>query len=111
MGFRRFFLILVGQAIDRLTGVFSDNDRRAEGNEAEVKELHDKIGELAVESNFFTMIKQMSPAKRKIMINWVRADLSLTMQGKLLKISQLSLYYTPVAGQLWDHIAPTSANL
>ncbi|MEH6647328.1 transposase [Sulfitobacter sp.] len=40
------------QAIDRLTGVFSDKVRRAEDNEAEVKELHAKIGKLAVESDF-----------------------------------------------------------
>mgnify|MGYP007117167996 FL=1 len=31
-----------------LTGVFSDKVRRAEDNEAEVKELHAKIGKLAV---------------------------------------------------------------
>ena len=38
------------QAIDGLTGVFSDKVRRAEDNEAEVKELHAKIGKLAVEN-------------------------------------------------------------
>ena len=37
-----------GQAIDGLTGVFSDKVRRAEDNEAEVKELHAKIGKLAI---------------------------------------------------------------
>ena len=31
-----------------LTGVFSDKVRRADDNEAEVKELHAKIGKLAV---------------------------------------------------------------
>lgn len=36
------------QAIDGLTGVFSDKVRRAEVNEAEVKDLHAKIGKLAV---------------------------------------------------------------
>lgn len=40
------------QAIDGLTGVFSDKVRRAEENEAEVKELHAKIGKLAVENDF-----------------------------------------------------------
>jgi transposase-like protein len=40
------------QAIDDLTGVFSDRVRRAEGNEVEVKELHAKIGKLAVENDF-----------------------------------------------------------
>ena len=40
------------QAIDGLTGVLSDKVRRAEDNEAEVKELHAKISKLAVENNF-----------------------------------------------------------
>jgi hypothetical protein len=34
------------QAIDGLTGVFSDKVRKAEDNEAEVKELNAKIGKL-----------------------------------------------------------------
>jgi transposase-like protein len=38
------------QAIDGLTGVFSDKVRKAKDNEAEVKELHAKIGKLAVEN-------------------------------------------------------------
>ena len=40
------------QAIDGLTGVFSDKVRRAEDNEAEVKELHAKIGKSAAETIF-----------------------------------------------------------
>ena len=40
------------QAINGLTGVFSDKVRKAEDNEAEVKELHAKIGKLAVENDF-----------------------------------------------------------
>lgn len=40
------------QAIDGSTGVFSDKIRRAEDNEAEVKELHARIGKLAVEDDF-----------------------------------------------------------
>ena len=42
------------QAIDGLTGVFSVKVRRAEDNEAEVKELHAKIGKLAVENDFLS---------------------------------------------------------
>lgn len=38
----------------------------------------------------------MSPSERKQMINRDRADLSLSKQCKLLKISRSSLYYTPV---------------
>ncbi|MEP1765978.1 MAG: hypothetical protein ABJJ53_04935 [Sulfitobacter sp.] len=37
-----------------LTGVFSDKVRRIEGNEAEGKELHAKIGKLAVENDFLS---------------------------------------------------------
>ena len=42
------------QAIDGLTGVFSDKARRVENNEAEVKELHAKIGKLSVENDFLS---------------------------------------------------------
>ncbi|MBU2935958.1 MULTISPECIES: hypothetical protein [Pacificibacter] len=38
----------------------------------------------------------MSLTERKALINADRTDLSLTKQCKLLKISRLSLYYTPV---------------
>ncbi|PZX12508.1 transposase [Celeribacter halophilus] len=38
------------QAIDGLTGVFSDKAKKIEDNEAEVKELHAKIGKLVVEN-------------------------------------------------------------
>ena len=40
------------QAIDGLTGVFSDKVKRVEDNDAAVKELHAKIGKLAVENDF-----------------------------------------------------------
>ena len=42
------------QTIDGLTGVFSDRVRQAEDNEAEVKDLHAKIGNLAVENDFLS---------------------------------------------------------
>jgi len=42
------------QAIDGLTGVFSDKVKRVENNEAEVKDLHAKIGKLAVENDFLS---------------------------------------------------------
>jgi hypothetical protein len=38
----------LGAIYNGLTGVFSDKVRRAEDNESEVKELHAKIGKLAV---------------------------------------------------------------
>ena len=42
------------QAVDGLTGVFSDKVKKAEKNEVEVKELHAKIGQLAVENDFLS---------------------------------------------------------
>ena len=42
------------QAVDGLTGVFSDKVKKAENNEVEVKELHAKIGQLAVENDFLS---------------------------------------------------------
>jgi len=42
------------QAIDGLTGLMSDKVKKAEDNEAEVKELHAKIGKLAVENDFLS---------------------------------------------------------
>jgi len=85
------------QAIDGLTGVFSDKVKRAEDNEAEVKELHAKNRKIGGRERFFvTRAEAMSPSERKAMINRDRTDLSLTRQCKLLRISRLSLYYTPV---------------
>ncbi|MBU2867300.1 hypothetical protein KO497_09945 [Pacificibacter marinus] len=60
------------QAIDGLAGVFSDKVRRAEDNEAEVRELHAKIGKLAVENDFLSQglkyyrqgIAQQCPERR-----------------------------------------------
>jgi len=40
------------QAIDGLTGVFSDKATRAEDNEDNVKELHAKVGKLVVDNDF-----------------------------------------------------------
>ena len=51
------------QAIDGLTGVFSDKVRRAEDNEAEIKELHAKIGKLAVENDFLSWMFRWKPAQ------------------------------------------------
>ncbi len=42
------------QAIEGLTGVFSDKVRRTENNEAQINDLHAKIGRLAVENDFLS---------------------------------------------------------
>lgn len=95
------------QAMDGLAGVFSNKARKVEDNEFEVKELHAKIGKLAVENDFFVTRAEvrlickgkftgMNPSERKAMIRKDYANPSLTRQCKLLKISRSSLYYTPV---------------
>ena len=38
------------QAIEGMAGVFSDKDKKAENKDGEIKELHAKIGQLAVEN-------------------------------------------------------------
>ena len=40
------------QALDGMAGVFSDKVKKAENREGEFKELHVKIGQLAVENDF-----------------------------------------------------------
>lgn len=42
------------QAIEGLTGVFSDQIKKVENKEGEIKELHAKIGQLAVENDFLS---------------------------------------------------------
>jgi len=68
--------------MDGLTNVFSDKAKKAEFNEAEVRQLLAKIGKLAVENDFLvTRAKVMSPSERKSMIKLDSTDHSLTRQG------------------------------
>ena len=85
------------QAIEGMANVFSDKVKKAENKDGEIKELHAKIGQLAVENDFLSQgFKAMSPSERREMIRKDNTDLSLTRQCKLLKISRSSIYYTPV---------------
>ncbi|XXK34379.1 IS3 family transposase [Rhodobacteraceae bacterium nBUS_22] len=85
------------QAIEGMANVFSDKVKKAENKDDEIKELHAKIGQLAVENDFLSQgAKAMSPSERREMIRKDNTDLSLTRQCKLLKISRSSIYYTPV---------------
>ncbi|MBT6585320.1 MAG: IS3 family transposase [Gammaproteobacteria bacterium] len=85
------------QAIEGMASVFSDKVKKAENKEGEIKELHAKIGQLAVENDFLSQgAKAMSPNERREMIRKENTKLSLTGQCKLLKISRSSIYYTPV---------------
>ena len=42
------------QAIEGMAGVFSDKVKKAENKDGEIKELHAKIGQLAVENDFLS---------------------------------------------------------
>jgi transposase len=42
------------QAIEGMAGEFSDNVKKAENKDGEIKKLHDKIRQLAVENNFLS---------------------------------------------------------
>jgi transposase len=42
------------QAIEGMAGVFSDKTKKAENKEGEIKDLHAKIGQLAVENDFLS---------------------------------------------------------
>jgi transposase len=84
------------QAIEGMAGVFSDKVKKAENKDGEIKELHVKIGQLAVEKDFFTRAEAVSPLKHYEMIRKDNTKLSLARQCKLLSIRIFSIYYTPV---------------
>ena len=42
------------QVIEGMTGVFSDKFKKAENKDGEIKDLHAKIGQLAVENGFLS---------------------------------------------------------
>ena len=42
------------QASEGIAGMFSDKVKKAENKEGEIKDLHAKIGQLAVENNFLS---------------------------------------------------------
>ncbi|MEL6432654.1 MAG: IS3 family transposase [Pseudomonadota bacterium] len=84
------------QAIDGMADVFSGS-KQSGPTEAEVKELHAKIGRLAVENGFFVgRAQKVSPARKRSMIQRDHPDLSISQQCKLVQLSRSAFYYTPV---------------
>ncbi|WP_353346657.1 IS3 family transposase [Litorivita sp. NS0012-18] len=84
------------QAIDGMADVFSGG-KQTGPTEAEVKDLHAKIGRLAVENDFLSEgLKKVSPAKKRAMIQRDHPDLSISQQCKLVQLSRSAFYYTPV---------------
>ncbi|MGH6939751.1 IS3 family transposase [Hypericibacter sp.] len=90
------------QASEGLSQVFSNGaDRGLQDREAEVHDLHAKIGQLTVERDFLAKgLKAMSRGERKAMIEPRHPGLSLSRQCRLLSIGRSSFYYTPIGASL-----------
>nr|WP_227538428.1 IS3 family transposase [Tritonibacter mobilis] len=84
------------QAIEGMADVFSGG-KQSGPTEAEVKELHAKIGRLAVENDFLSEgAQKVSPAKKRSMVQRDHPKLSISQQCKLVSLSRSAFYYTPV---------------
>ncbi|WP_289087355.1 IS3 family transposase [uncultured Sulfitobacter sp.] len=84
------------QAVEGMADVFSRGGKPEGPTEAEVKELHAKIGRLAVENDFLSEgLKPVSPKKKRAMIKRDHPELSISQQCKLVRLSRSAFYYTP----------------
>ncbi|UCE71855.1 MAG: IS3 family transposase [Nitrospiraceae bacterium] len=82
------------QLLERAEEVFSVHGKTETG--ADVKELHAKIGQLAMENDFlFSGARAHRRAERKEMIDREH-ELPLTRQSEILNLSRSSLYYKSV---------------
>nr|WP_223229254.1 IS3 family transposase [Shimia marina] len=83
--------------LEGASGVFERGGKKApEIDEEQVKELHAKIGELAVANDFLARKAQaLGREVRRGMIEPGNPGLSIGKQCKLLSISRSSFYYTP----------------
>jgi putative transposase len=78
------------QLLERAEEVFC-KDKKSESG-PDIKELHTKIGQLAMENDFLSHARAHSRAKRKEMIDR-KHTLPLIRQSEILKLSRSSLYY------------------
>ncbi|WP_404549632.1 IS3-like element ISRj2 family transposase [Bradyrhizobium diazoefficiens] len=82
------------QLLEGAAGVFGHDKTSAE-TPVDLKALHAKIGELALENGFFVRrAHQGGPAERKAMIDRGH-DLSIVRQAKVLKLARSTVYYEP----------------
>ncbi|MFV8556680.1 transposase [Sulfitobacter sp. SBS6] len=79
------------QVINGMVDVFSGGQQSGP-TEAEIKELHAKIGRSAVENVFFRRAEAMSPAKTRAMTQRDHPELSISRQYKLVRISRSAFY-------------------
>ena len=76
-------------------GVFGRDKNEAMAPAVDLKALHTKIGELALENDFLSGgARQGRPVERKAMID-VAHDLPVARQAKVLNLSRSSVYYRP----------------
>ncbi|WP_291734324.1 IS3 family transposase [Leisingera sp. F5] len=83
--------------LEGASGVFERGGKKTpEIDEEQVKELHAKIGELAVANDFLSRkLKTVDRQVRRKMIEPANANLPIGKQCKLLSISRSSFYYQP----------------
>ncbi|MDX1744291.1 MAG: IS3 family transposase [Ruegeria sp.] len=82
--------------LEGASGVFERGGKKApEIDEEQVKELHAKIGELAVANDFLSRKLKPDRQVRRKMVEPANTDLSIGKQCKLLSISRSSFYYRP----------------
>ncbi|MCV6598301.1 MAG: IS3 family transposase [Mangrovicoccus sp.] len=82
--------------LEGASGVFERGGKKApEIDEEQVKDLHAKIGELAVANDFLSRKLKPDRQVRRKMVEPSNPDLSIGKQCKLLSISRSSFYYTP----------------
>nr|WP_254451367.1 IS3 family transposase [Aliiroseovarius sp. xm-m-339-2] len=82
--------------LEGASGVFERGGvKKPEIDEEQFKELHAKIGKLAVANDFLSRKLKPDRQVRRKMVEPANTDLSIGKQCKLLSISRSSFYYTP----------------
>ena len=84
------------QAVAGMAAVFARGGKAEGPTEAEIKELHAKIGRLAIENDFFGRAQKVSLAKKRTMIKRDHPELSISQQCKLLQWWRSAFSFTPV---------------
>ncbi|MCA8888686.1 MAG: IS3 family transposase [Parvularculaceae bacterium] len=85
------------QAMDGMADVFARGGRSDAPSDAEIKDLHARIGRLTIENGFFvSRAQEMSPSEKKRTIDRDHSQLSVARQCALMKLSRSAFYYRPV---------------
>ena len=79
-----------------MADVFSGGGKQSGPTETAIKELHAKIGRLAVEDDFCPKAQKVSPGRKREMIQRVHPKLSISQQCKLVRLNRSAFYYRPV---------------